>query len=152
LLARFQQGHLTLRDFATRHVVGLSTLSKWLRLERDAVPAKVKFQEVRLPNPASRWPVEVVSPQGWIVRLQKVQMCSSCPHCYGRCHAECNQRNAGAGRHHADGFARQLQPALQSGRGTTQSRSIVRAPVRVHQWATESDQGALLGWVGFMDY
>jgi transposase-like protein len=70
LLARFQQGHLTLRDFATRHVVGLSTLSKWLRLERDAVPAKVKFQEVRLPNPASRWPVEVVSPQGWIVRLQ----------------------------------------------------------------------------------
>jgi hypothetical protein len=30
----------------------------------------VKFQEVRLPNPASRWPVEVVSPQGWIVRLQ----------------------------------------------------------------------------------
>ena len=35
-LARFQQGHLTLRDFATRHGVGLSTLSKWLRLERDA--------------------------------------------------------------------------------------------------------------------
>ena len=38
--------------------------------EREAVPPKVKFQEVRLPNPASRWPVEVVSPQGWIVRLQ----------------------------------------------------------------------------------
>jgi hypothetical protein len=48
----------------------LSTLSKWLRLERDAVPAKVKFQEVRLPSPATRWPVEVVSPQGWVVRLQ----------------------------------------------------------------------------------
>jgi len=39
-------------------------------MERDAVPPKVKFQEVRLPNPASHWPVEVVSPQGWIVRLQ----------------------------------------------------------------------------------
>ena len=70
LLARFHQGHFTLRDFATRHGVGLSTLSKWLRLERDAVSAKVKFQEVRLPSPASRWPVEVVSPQGWIVRVQ----------------------------------------------------------------------------------
>jgi len=70
LLSRFHQGHLTLRDFATRHGVGLSTLSKWLRLERDAVPAKVEFQEVRLPSPGLRWPVEVVSPQGWMVRLQ----------------------------------------------------------------------------------
>jgi hypothetical protein len=39
-------------------------------LEREAPAPKVKFQEVRLPNPASCWPVEVVSPQGWIVRLQ----------------------------------------------------------------------------------
>jgi transposase-like protein len=70
LLARFHKSQLTQNEFATQHGVGLSTLSKWLRLERDAVPAKVKFQEVRLPNPASRWPVEVVSPQGWIVRLQ----------------------------------------------------------------------------------
>jgi hypothetical protein len=70
LLALFHQNEIKQRDFAVRHGVGLSTLSKWLRLERDAVPAKVKFQEVRLSNPASRWPVEVVSPQGWIVRLQ----------------------------------------------------------------------------------
>ncbi len=69
-LARYHRSQLTLKEFATLHGVGLSTLSKWLRLERDAVLAKVKFQEVRLPNPASRWPVEVVSPQGWIVRLQ----------------------------------------------------------------------------------
>ena len=48
----------------------MSTLSKWLSLERNAVPAKVKFQEVRLHNAALVWPVEVVSPQGWIVRLQ----------------------------------------------------------------------------------
>jgi transposase-like protein len=73
LLARFHESKLTQRDFAKRHGVGLSTLVKWLRLERDAVPTKVKFQEVSLLNPASRWPVEVVSPQGWIVRLQ----CSS---------------------------------------------------------------------------
>ena len=70
LLALFHQSEIKQRDFATHHGVGLSTLSKWLRLERNAVPAKVKFQEVRLPSPASRWPVEVVSPQGWIVRLQ----------------------------------------------------------------------------------
>jgi hypothetical protein len=42
-----------------------SALNRWLCLEREAVPPKTKFQEVRLPNPASRWPVEVVSPQGW---------------------------------------------------------------------------------------
>ena len=70
LLARFHESQLTQSEFATQHGVGLSTLSKWLRLERDAVPAKVKFQEVRLPSPTARWPVEVVSPRGWIVRLQ----------------------------------------------------------------------------------
>jgi len=43
-------------------------LVKWLRLERDAVPQKVKFQEVRLSDPTG--PIEVVSPHGWIVRLQ----------------------------------------------------------------------------------
>ena len=70
LLAHFHQGQLTQSEFASQHGIGLSTLSKWLRLEREAVPAKVKFQEVRLPSPASRWPIELVSPQGWIVRLQ----------------------------------------------------------------------------------
>ena len=70
LLARFHRSQLNQRDFAARHGIGLSTLSKWVRLERDAVPAKIKFQELRLPNPSPRWPIEVVSPQGWIVRLQ----------------------------------------------------------------------------------
>ncbi|MGO8838893.1 MAG: IS66 family insertion sequence element accessory protein TnpA [Limisphaerales bacterium] len=79
LLARFHRSQLTLKQFATRYGVGLSTLSKWLRLERGAVPSKVKFQEVRLPNPASRWPVEVVSPQGWTVRLQNTSEIQSLP-------------------------------------------------------------------------
>ena len=70
LLAKFHQSQLAQREFANQHAIGMSTLSKWLRLERDAGPAKVIFQEMRLPNPATRWPVEVVSPQGWIVRLQ----------------------------------------------------------------------------------
>jgi transposase-like protein len=72
LVARYHQSQLTLKQFAAQHNVGLSTLSKWLRRERDAIPPKVKFQEVRLPSPVSRWPFEVVSPQGWIVRLQNV--------------------------------------------------------------------------------
>jgi len=79
LLARFHESQLTQSEFATQHGVGLSTLSKWLRLERDAVPAKVKFQEVLLPPPTSSWPVEVVSPQGWIVRLQNGSDVKSLP-------------------------------------------------------------------------
>src|SRR5580698_4931174 len=70
LLAKFHQSQFTQSVFARDNGVGLSTLNRWLRLERDAVSEKVKFQEVRMPNPVSKWPVEVVSPQGWIVRLQ----------------------------------------------------------------------------------
>jgi transposase-like protein len=70
LLARFHESQLTQSEFANQHGVGLSTLSKWLRLEREATSPKVKFEEVRLPSPTSHWPMEVVSPQGWIVRLQ----------------------------------------------------------------------------------
>ena len=70
LLARFHQSQLTQRDFAGRHGVGLSTLSKWLRVESEAAPPPMKFQEVTLPKMPPRYMVEVVSPQGWIVRLQ----------------------------------------------------------------------------------
>jgi transposase-like protein len=70
LLAQFHQSQLTQQEFANQHGVGLSSLSRWLRLERDAEPPKIKFQEVQLPSPVPRWPFEVVSPQGWIVRLQ----------------------------------------------------------------------------------
>ena len=70
LLARFHKSQLTQSEYAAQHGVGLSTLSKWLRLEREAVPRKVKFQEVRLPSPVKPWPIEVVSPLGWVVRFQ----------------------------------------------------------------------------------
>jgi transposase-like protein len=69
-LADFQQSKMTQRVFAASHGVGLSTLGKWLRDEGKATSPPVKFQEVRLPNPSSRWLVEVVSPQGWVVRVQ----------------------------------------------------------------------------------
>jgi hypothetical protein len=37
------------------------------------------------------------------------RLSSPCPNCCGRCHVECHQRDTGAGRHHAGGFARQFQ-------------------------------------------
>jgi transposase-like protein len=69
-LADFHQSKLNQTEFANAHGVGLSTLHKWLRQERNAPPAKLEFHEIRVPAPVSLWPVEVVSPQGWIVRLQ----------------------------------------------------------------------------------
>jgi hypothetical protein len=42
----FTKANSPQQEFANQHGVGLSSLSRWLRLERDAVPPKVKFQEV----------------------------------------------------------------------------------------------------------
>ena len=70
LLTSFNQSQLTQHDFATQPGVGLSTLDQWLHLERDAILPKVRFQAVPEPIPATRWPVEVVSPQGGVVRLK----------------------------------------------------------------------------------
>jgi len=61
---------LTRRDFATRHGVGLSTLSKWLRVGNEAGSPPMKFQEVILPNTPMLYAVEVGSTQGGTVRLQ----------------------------------------------------------------------------------
>jgi transposase-like protein len=70
VLVRFHKSQMTLRDFAVRHGIGMSTLSKWLRVESEATSPPVKFQEVTLPNMPLRYAVEVVSPQRWTVRLQ----------------------------------------------------------------------------------
>ena len=79
LLARFHKGQLTQRDFASRHGVGLSTLSKWLRGEDKTAMPTVKFQEVTLPHTPLRYAVELVSPQGWTVRLQNTSEIESLP-------------------------------------------------------------------------
>jgi len=70
LLARFHESQMTQRDFATRHGVGLSTLSKWLRCEDKTAMPPVKFHEVTLPHTPLRYAMELVSPKGWTVRLQ----------------------------------------------------------------------------------
>jgi transposase-like protein len=78
-LERFHQSEMTQRDFATSFGVGLSTLSKWLRVENEPVSPPVKFQEVTLPNTPLRYAVELVSPQGWTVRLQNTSDIESLP-------------------------------------------------------------------------
>ena len=70
LLARFQQSKLTQKEFAARHGVGLSTLSKWLQDEHCGDRPAMRFEEVVVPNAATKWAVEVISPKGWTVRLQ----------------------------------------------------------------------------------
>ena len=60
---------MTQRDFANRHRIGLSTLSKWLRCEDKTTIPLMQFQEVSLPHTPLRYSVELVSPQGWTVRL-----------------------------------------------------------------------------------
>ena len=71
LLARYHQGQFSQGEFATRHGLGLSMLVKWLQQERATGQPPVSFEEVVLPNVSSGWAVEVVSPQGWTVRLQR---------------------------------------------------------------------------------
>jgi len=70
LLARYHKGQFTQREFAARAGIGLSTLIKWLQQARTTGPPSVAFQEVVLPGAAGRWALEVVSPQGWALRLQ----------------------------------------------------------------------------------
>jgi transposase-like protein len=72
LLARYHKGRLTQREFAHRHGVGLSTLVKWLQQERANGQTSVRFQEVMLPRTTGPWALEVVSPQGWTIRLARI--------------------------------------------------------------------------------
>jgi transposase-like protein len=71
MLARYHRSALTQAEFTAQHGIGLSTLGKWLRQEGQVrqSPAPVKFHEVVLPSPTPHWAVELVSPQGWTVRL-----------------------------------------------------------------------------------
>ena len=79
LLTRFHRSQLTVKQFAARHGIGLSTLTKWLQLERRSGRPAVSFQEVVVPHAAPKWAVEVVSPKGWTVRLQDSSAIRSLP-------------------------------------------------------------------------
>jgi transposase-like protein len=70
ILARFHQGELTQQDFAAREGVSVTTLSTWLREEREARSAlapSISFEE--LPQMAGRWAIEIVTPQNYTLRL-----------------------------------------------------------------------------------
>jgi transposase-like protein len=80
LLAHYHRGQLGQREFAARHGVGHSTLGKWLQQERITGQPSVSFKEVMLPNSPTRWALEIVNPQGWIVRLaQSSDLETLCP-------------------------------------------------------------------------
>jgi transposase-like protein len=79
LLARFHQSQMTRKDFAARHGVGFSTLSKWLQDERRTGKPALSFQEVVVPHAAMGWAVEVTSPKGWTVRLNDSSAIRSLP-------------------------------------------------------------------------
>jgi transposase-like protein len=71
------QSGLTQREFAKRHQVSLSSLQRWLseqRTERRDMPAVV-FREMSVPppltsSPSSAWAVEIVGPDGTIIRCR----------------------------------------------------------------------------------
>jgi transposase-like protein len=79
LVARFHQSQLTRKEFAARHGVGFSTLSKWLQDEHRTGDPAVSFQEMVVPTAAMRWAVEVISPKGWTVRLNDSSAIPSLP-------------------------------------------------------------------------
>lgn len=77
LLAQYRRGGLSQREFVQRYRLGLSTLTKWLREERqaDRQPPRRNgadlFQEVNLPPQlgAVRWAAEVALADGAVLRL-----------------------------------------------------------------------------------
>src|SRR5512137_777095 len=74
LLARLKQSRLSQREFAAREHIGLSTLSKWVRQEKQTAikSGPMKFRELPLPPFGQPWAVEVVSPRNWTLRLAQV--------------------------------------------------------------------------------
>jgi transcriptional regulator with XRE-family HTH domain len=79
LLARFHDGQLTQRDFAGKHGVGLSTLSKWLRVESEAPPTTAppltpKQADTTVKLPVDLWkkagfatPEDTLKTRGWAI-------------------------------------------------------------------------------------
>src|SRR5436309_14668025 len=77
IVARFQQSGLNRGQFAHRHGLVSSTLARWLAEARDARKgySPVVFSELRLvppvPGAATAWAMEIVSPDGVIVRCRE---------------------------------------------------------------------------------
>jgi len=77
IVARFHQSGLSRAQFARRARLVLSSLNRWLTEARDARKGSspVVFRELRLappvPGAATSWAVEIVSPDGLIVRCRE---------------------------------------------------------------------------------
>ena len=70
LLAAYEQSGLTQRAFAQREGIKYSTLAWWLkqRREREQGNKPVRFAQYRISASASAAPLEVVMPDGTLVR------------------------------------------------------------------------------------
>jgi len=72
LVAAYHDGQMTQQEFAGQQGLGLATLARWLRQERDGTVAprqkRLAFAEVPLPVGVP-WAAEVVRRDGWTVRL-----------------------------------------------------------------------------------
>ena len=77
IVARFHQSGLNRAQFAHRQSLVPSTLDRWLAEARDARKgsSRVVFSELRLASPvpeaAAAWAVEIVSPDGLLVRCRE---------------------------------------------------------------------------------
>jgi len=69
LLSRYHQSQFTQAEFAERQGMGHSTLARWLAEERAHNPSPVPFAEVQVSPTHPPAAIEIVSPQGWTVRL-----------------------------------------------------------------------------------
>jgi transposase-like protein len=79
LLAHYHRSKLTQREFAARHNLGVSTLGRWLQQERPEGQPAVDFQEVVMGSATGRWAMELVTPQGWTIRLAGLGEVESLP-------------------------------------------------------------------------
>ena len=77
LAKKFLQSGLALREFSRQHGVGYMSLYRWVRKERGVIapvqkpPQLVDFAEVKLPVERSEWAVELMLPNGTVLRMSK---------------------------------------------------------------------------------
>ncbi len=76
ILETFHRSGLTRMAFCAAHSIALSTLSKWLynAKRNNNAPKPVLFREMKLtgvPAPIHQWAMEVVSPDGLMVRCRE---------------------------------------------------------------------------------
>ena len=71
LLAAYRESGMTQKAFAAREGVSYSTLTGWLSEERRRATTPPAFKEVTLPVTSTLWPMEIVLPNGLVIRARE---------------------------------------------------------------------------------